>query len=162
MPHGTHLGPKWAAKWVPHGQPSGTHYILSGGPTWANVGLPMCHISGSQLGPTYYFPTRTHFTPKWVPCLNLKVGLPTLVPCGEPKWDPLHFVQPATWDALGRSHLGILMLVPIGTHLYFRMGHTWAFPLGHSHVGPHWDPSLFSYGTHLGIPTWAFPCWSQL
>ena len=130
MPHGPHLGPKWAAKWVPLGQPKwdplrfvrGAHM----GPKWVcpyfffflfflfflsrrssaimswsstdvlfgSLGhlLCMCDTSGSQLGPTYYFPTRTHFTPKWVPCLKLKVGLPTLVPCGEPKWDPLHFV----------------------------------------------------------------------
>ena len=67
-----------------------------------------------------------------------------------------------TWDTLGHSHLGIPMLVPIGTHLYFHIGHTWAFPLGQSQVGPNWDPSLFSYGTHLVILTWAFPCWSQL
>ena len=51
---------------------------------------------------------------------------------------------------------------PHGTHIFFHVGYTWAFSLGHSHVGPIWDPSLFSYGYNLGTPTWAFPCWSQL
>ena len=82
---GCQVGPNWAAQ-------VGPTKFCPGGPHGAQVGLPMCETSGSQLGPTYYFQTRTHFTPKWVPCLNLKVGLPTLVPCGEPKWDPLHFV----------------------------------------------------------------------
>ena len=171
-----------------------------------NVGLPMCDTSGSHLGPILYFPTGAHFTPKWVPCLFLKVGLPTLVPFGEPKWDPLCFVQWAhmghtwalplghshvgpkwdpllfpyslylgiptwacpcwsqlgpififIWDLHGHSHLGILMLVPIGTHLYFHMGFTWALLLWHAHAGPNWDPHLISPGTQLGIPTWAFP-----
>ena len=82
---GCQVGPTWAAQ-------VGPTRFCPGGPHGAQVDLPMCDTSGSQLGPTYYFPTATHFTPKWVPCLNLKVGLPTLVPCGEPKWDPLHFV----------------------------------------------------------------------
>ena len=99
------------------------------GPHGADVGLPMCDTSGSHLGPTFYFPTGTHFTPKWVPSLQLKVGLPTLVPYGHPNWDPLRYVQ--------------------GAHL----GSIWAFPLGHSHVGPIWDPSLFSYWYNLDIPT---------
>ena len=113
---GCQVGPAWAAQ-------VGPTTFCQAGPHGAQVALPMCETSGTQLGPTYYFPTRTHFTPKWVPCLNFKVGLPTLVPFGEPKWDPLHFVR--------RAH----------------MGHTWALPLGHSHVGPNWDPSLFSHGT---------------
>ena len=108
------------------------------GPHGAAVGLPMCDTSGSQLGPTFYFPSGSHFTPKWVPCLHLKKRLPTLVPYGQPNWYPLRFVR--------------------GTLL----GPTWAFPLGHSHVGPILDPSLFSFGYNLGIPIWAFPCWSQL
>ena len=54
------------------------------------------------------------------------------------------------------------MLVPFGTHLYFHTGTTWVFPLRHSHVGPNWDPTLFSYGIQLGTRIWAIPCWSHL
>ena len=114
---------------------------------------------GTHLGtPTWAFPCWSHLGPIFIFIL----------------------VQP------GYSHLGIPMLVPIGTHLYFHMGYTWALAFGHSHVGPTWDPYLFSYGIHLGTPNWAshvgpnwdphlflygihlgtsiwaFPCWSQL
>ena len=146
----------------------------------------MCDTSGSQLGPTYYFPTRTHITPKWVPCLHESgvahigpiwaaqlgpttfylsgplgaiMGIPTWAfPC----WYHLGPIFIFTWVQPGYSHLGIPMLVPIGTHIFFHMGYTWALPLGQPHVGPIWDPSLFSYGIQLGSPNWAFPCWSQL
>ena len=92
---------------------------------------------GAQVGPTTFClmgPHGTHLgTPTWA------------FPC----WSQLRPIFILTWDTSGHSHLGTPMLVPIGTHLYFHMGHTWAFSLGHSHVGPNWDPSLFSHGTHL-------------
>ena len=105
---------------------------------------------GAQVGPTTFCLTGPHGT---------HLGTPTWAfPC----WSQLGPIFIFTWDTAGHSHLGIPMLVPIGTHLYFHMGHNWAFPLGHSQVGPNWDPYLFSYGTHLSIPTWAIPCRSQL
>ena len=112
------------------------------------------------MGPTTFCLTGPHGT---------HLGTPTWAfPC----WSQLGPIFIFTWDTSGHSHLGIPMLVPIGAHLYFHMGHAWAFPHGQSHEGPNWDPSLFSYGTHLGIPmlvpigthlyfhmghTWAFP-----
>ena len=102
------------------------------------------------MGPTTFCLTGPHGT---------HLGTPTWAfPC----WSQLGPIFIFTWDTPGHSHSGNPMWVPIGTHIYFHMGHTCAFSLGHSHVGPNWDPSFFSLGTHLGIPTWAFPCWSQL
>ena len=134
-PLGAQVGCKVGPTWAAQVGP--TTFCLAG-PHGAPEGLPMCHTSGSHLGPTFYFSTGTHFTSKWVSCLNLKVGLPTLVPYGQPNWDPLCFVK--------------------GAHF----GPIWAIPLGHSHVGPIWDPSISLYGYNLGNPTWAYPCWSQL
>ena len=102
------------------------------------------------MGPITFCLTGPHGT---------HLGTPTWAfPC----WSQLGPIFIFTWDTPGHSHFGIPMLVPIGTHLYFHMGHTWAFSRGHSHVGPNWDPSLFSHGAHLGIPTWAIPSRSQL
>ena len=67
--------------------------------------------------------------------LGANMGIPTWTfPC----WSHLGPTSFFTWDALGHSHLGIPMLVPIGTYFFL------------------------SYGICLGTPTWAFPCWSQL
>ena len=115
------------------------------------------------MGHTWALPLgHSHFGPNWDPSLfshGTHLGILTLAfPC----WSQLGPIFIFTWDTPGHSHLGIPMLVPIGTHLYFHMGHTWAFSRGHSHVGPNWDPSLFSHGAHLGIPTWAIPSRSQL
>ena len=115
------------------------------------------------MGHTWALPLgHSHVGPNWDPSLfshGTHLGILTLAfPC----WSQLGPIFIFTWDTPGHSHLGIPMLVPIGTHLYFHMGHTWAFSHGHSHVGPNWDPSLFSHGAHLGIPTWAIPSRSQL
>ena len=80
---------------------------------------------------------------------------PTSLPC--PCWSQLGPIFIFIWDLHGHSHLGILMLVPLGTHLYFHMGFIWVLLLWHVHAGPNWDPHLISPGTQLGIPTWAFP-----
>ena len=91
--------------------------------------------------------------------LGANMGIPTWAfPC----WSHLGPTSFFTWDTLGHYHLGIPMLVPSGTYIFFHMGYTWALPIGHSPVVPNWDPYLFSYGIHLGTPNWAFPCCSQL
>ena len=134
---GTHLGMSMLV-------PIGTHFYFHLGHTWA-----------SPLG-------HAHVGPNWDPLLfsfGTHLGLPTWAcPC----WSQLGPTFILIWDTPGPPHLGMPMLVPIGTHFYFHLGHTWASPLGHAHVGPNWDPLLFSFGTHLGLPTWACPCWSQL
>ena len=80
-----HMGPTWGPSGLPSGSYLGSQVgptsFCPAGPLVATVGWPMCDTSGS------------HFTPKWVPCLHLKVGLPTLVPYGQPNCDTLHFVR---------------------------------------------------------------------
>ena len=121
------------------GSPIGTHYILTGF-------VPLGH---------------SHVGPNWDPSLFF-LGYNLVIPtCAFPCWSQLGPIFIFSWVQPGYSHLGIPMLVPIGTHISFRMGYTWALPLGHSHVGPNWDPHLFSYGIHLVTPIWAFLCWSQ-
>ena len=154
------------------GSPSGTHYILSDRPTWdtlghSHLGIPMLVPTGTHLyfhlGHIWAFPLgHSHVGPNWGSSLfshGTHLGIPTWAIPSRSQLGPIFIF---IWETPGHFHLGIPMKVPIGTHLYFHMGHTWAFSLGHSHVGPNWDSSFFSHGTHLGIPTWAFPCWSQL
>ena len=50
MPHGTHLGPKWAAKWVPFGQPKWDLLPF----VWqANMGSLWACPRVIQVGPTW-------------------------------------------------------------------------------------------------------------
>ena len=115
------------------------------------------------MGHTWALPLgHSHVGPNWDPSLfshGAHLGIPTWAIPSRSQLGPIFIF---IWDTPGHSHVGIPMLVPIGTHLYFHMGHTWAFSLWHSHVGPNWDPSLFSHGTQVSTPTWAFPCTSQL
>ena len=138
--HGIHLGTPTCPMLVP----IGTHISFRIGYTWA---LPLGH---------------SHVGPNWDPYLfsyGIYLGIPNWAfPC----WSQLGPTSFFIWDTPGHSNLGIPMLVPVWTHIFFHMGYTWVHLLWHSHGRPTWDPHLFSCEIHLGTHTWAFPCWSQI
>ena len=116
-------------------------------PTWAP--------SGSNVAfPLGYFHVGLIMDPSLF-SYRYNLGIPTWA---FPSWSQLGPTFIFTCNTLGHFHLG----TPTWGSLFFHTGTNWVFPLGHSHVGPNWGPHLFSYGIHLGTPTWAFPCWSQL
>ena len=67
MPHGPHLGPKWAAKWVPLGQPK-----------WD----PLRFVRGAHMGPKWICPCVIQVGPNWDPRTIFQLQ-PTSLPSGS-------------------------------------------------------------------------------
>ena len=67
MPYGTHLGPKWAAKWVPLGQPK-----------WD----PLRFVRGAHMGPVWGCPCVIQVGPTWDPHSIFQLE-PTSLPSGS-------------------------------------------------------------------------------
>ena len=67
MPHGPHLGPKWAAKWVPLGQPK-----------WD----PLRFVRGAHMGPKWVCPCVIQVGPNWDPRTIFQLE-PTSLPSGS-------------------------------------------------------------------------------
>ena len=67
MPHGPHLGPKWAAKWVQLGQPK-----------WD----PLCFVRGAHMGPLWACPCVIQVGPNLDPRSIFQLE-PTSLPSGS-------------------------------------------------------------------------------